>query len=591
MADLTPNIVAAWHLNSASGIVAFDASPNNNNGALQNMEDVDWVVGKLNNCLQFDGVNEWVNCGNIANFERTDSFSLEVWTKISVLGAKVILSRQQSVNPWRGWTLFCIDGKFVMNIAHNGIGGDYLHVQTNNTFNDNNWHHLVVTYNGSSLGAGIIIYVDGNLVPKTIVTDNLTGSIITSVNCQISGRGGTDLVYNGSIDEAVIYDKELSLPEVQQRWNGGTGTESYGQAPPTLSNPNPNNGATGVVYDQNLDWDSNGIKFDIYFGTSSPPPLVESNCPSSDWTIPYNLDSCTKYYWQIKARNFWGDETVGAEWDFTSKNEPPVMPHTPTPVHGATGQNLNVTLSWDSEDYNPNDSLVYDIYFGTSSNPPLKKSNHGSKSYGVSGLDLEKRYYWKITAKDDASCGVHNITSPVWNFKTKAMATSGKKSFDPRKAYRETLGIYWDIEDDGDLEYCITIEDNDGEKVYIPMYLSEEVKSEELPSLPFLELEIPPGHTTYKPQDILAATRKVESLVLIHIYFTDTDNIDRTEFAKKIKDKIQDLTRYYQSSAAGITFMNIEDDGLEEETDSAHRVVFHYIATLYCLYYDICVEP
>jgi len=160
-------------------------------------------------------------------------------------------------------------------------------------------------------------------------------------------------------------------------------------------------------------------------------------------------------------------------------------------------------------------------------------------------------------------------------------------SFDPRKAYREAHGIEWDANYDGENEYCFTIEDNKGDTVYIPIYLSEEVKSEDLPELPFVEMEIPPGGTYYEPHDVGAATRKITSLILIHIYFTDTDNIDRTSFAKKIKDKLHDITRTNQSTTEGITFMNIEDDGLEEERDG-RRVVFHYIATLYCLYYDLC---
>ena len=164
------------------------------------------------------------------------------------------------------------------------------------------------------------------------------------------------------------------------------------------------------------------------------------------------------------------------------------------------------------------------------------------------------------------------------------------ESFDPRKAYREYLGTLWDTNHDGKREYCITITDAKGDPTYIPMYISEEVKSEDLPPMPFIEMELPPDSTRYEPHDVLASTRKMESYILLHVYFTDTDNIDRTEFARKIKDRLHYLTRTNQSTTPGITFMNIESDGLEEETDG-RRVVFHYMITLYCLYYDTCIEP
>ena len=156
-------------------------------------------------------------------------------------------------------------------------------------------------------------------------------------------------------------------------------------------------------------------------------------------------------------------------------------------------------------------------------------------------------------------------------------------SFDPRIAFREVIGTEWDANLDGETEYCITIEDNYGDTVYIPIYLSEEVRTEELPTFPFLEMET--TETLYHPHDIGASTRKMESYIDIHIYFTDTDNINSTAFAKKIKDKLHDLTRTNQSSVTGITFMNIESDTILRETDGK-QVVFHYKATLYCLYYD-----
>ena len=162
------------------------------------------------------------------------------------------------------------------------------------------------------------------------------------------------------------------------------------------------------------------------------------------------------------------------------------------------------------------------------------------------------------------------------------------ESYDPRKAYRQHVGILWDADGDGKREYCLTIS-HKGDTIYIPMYISEEVKSENLPNLPFMEMSLPPDSTTYLPHDVGATTRKMQSDVVVHIYFADTDNIDRTELAKLIKDRFHFLTRSNQCLISQMDFVNVEADGLEEETDG-RRVIFHYIAILYCLYYDICIE-
>lgn len=156
-------------------------------------------------------------------------------------------------------------------------------------------------------------------------------------------------------------------------------------------------------------------------------------------------------------------------------------------------------------------------------------------------------------------------------------------SHDPRDLFRKGIGTsVGNI--DGEVEYCIQII-NAGDTVNIPMFLSEEVRSENLPTMPYLEMLL--ATSSYEPHDIGATTRKMEALIDVHIWFTDTDNINRTTFAKLIKDKMQDLVRINQSTTSGIFFMNINDDRVIPETQG-RQVVYHYVCSLYVLWYDIC---
>lgn len=162
-----------------------------------------------------------------------------------------------------------------------------------------------------------------------------------------------------------------------------------------------------------------------------------------------------------------------------------------------------------------------------------------------------------------------------------------KTAFDPRQPLREALGTegYRYEGDDEILIYTFLVTDNDGETLAVPIYLCEEVKSEQLPELPFIELG--EYDVDYEPHDVGAATRKAEAYVTVHIYYTDTDNISAKDFGKKIKDVMQNTIRANQSTTAGITFMNIEHESFEPESDG-RRVVFHYTAIIYFLYYDLC---
>ncbi len=100
----------------------------------------------------------------------------------------------------------------------------------------------------------------------------------------------------------------------------------------------------------------------------------------------------------------------------TPANNSPSAPSNIYPVNSATGVPGIVTLSWtSSSDPDQGDTVIYDIYLGTSSPPSLYKSGHNSNSYTTSLLNPFATYYWKIIARDN-----HNATAEgsIWSFST-----------------------------------------------------------------------------------------------------------------------------------------------------------------------------
>lgn len=54
---------------------------------------------------------------------------------------------------------------------------------------------------------------------------------------------------------------------------------------------------------------------------------------------------------------------------------------------------------WDALDPDQ-DTLVFDIYFGTNTTPPIREENYTQKVYSPGVLLENTKYYWKIIAKD-----------------------------------------------------------------------------------------------------------------------------------------------------------------------------------------------
>lgn len=170
-----------------------------------------------------DGTNDHILIGVVSelNFDRLDSFSVSCWTRTNSNATQVLVSKQGSGNNL-GWRYGFESGQFRFHLS-GGAAGNRLQVRSiAATYGDDNWHHTVMTYDGSGNGSGVTIYVDDSDDTGSVLTDTLTTATQSTTAAQISGRSGTVGELNGFIDEVSIWDKELSSAEVSEIYNSGS---------------------------------------------------------------------------------------------------------------------------------------------------------------------------------------------------------------------------------------------------------------------------------------------------------------------------------------------------------------------------------
>jgi hypothetical protein len=149
-------------------------------------------------------------------------------------------------------------------------------------------------------------------------------------------------------------------------------------------------------------------------------------------------------------------------------NLPPNKPCNPNPADGATGVSVNADISWTCSDPD-GDPLTYDVYFGSSSIPPLVSSAQSVTYYNPDTMNYNTQYYWKIVAKDNH--GAEN-TGPLWSFTTtnnkppNKPAISGPTSVKAGKTYTYSF-VASDPEGD-DIWYHIHWGDMTDEETYGP---------------------------------------------------------------------------------------------------------------------------
>ena len=133
-------------------------------------------------------------------------------------------------------------------------------------------------------------------------------------------------------------------------------------------------------------------------GSSYPPITLTVNVQASQ-SFPQVFDYATV--------SGGGSSVVADTQDVVAFQSPPV-PVLTSPVNGATGISLNVSLAWNNV---PSFYDVYDVYFGTSSTPPYVGTVTGLP-YVPGKLTFGTVYYWRIVARNSAG----STSSAVWSF-------------------------------------------------------------------------------------------------------------------------------------------------------------------------------
>lgn len=395
---LFDGVVGYWGLNSDSGNIAIDSTDNHYNGTLINMENEDWVIGKVGNCLHFDDITETVDLGSIAGF--IENFSIEFWVKFDVISSGMTIIKQHSGN--KGWKITIGGGNkiyfYVYGVSSNNLAGSVLLPAT--------WYHIVGIYKSDVLE----IYVN-NIKYFT----NIVGNPIPSTNnCTLYGRG--------KLDEVVIYNKALTGDEVNYRYNDGNGISYH-----LTHKPNkpicifPTDKKLNLDINISLkilviDMDNDILNVSFYLNNIFLERIsnVYNNTivTSSNLSLEYSM----MYHWYVVVE----DEFFSVESNtfiFTTKSEPePVIPNIPpekpvliSPDNNSINLSVFVNLKAHVDD--TDDELIFTMFFWESNQ--LIYSTITPTNFTIETLVLELEfntlYSWYVVVTDFIDYNISDI--------------------------------------------------------------------------------------------------------------------------------------------------------------------------------------
>ncbi len=268
------------------------------------------ILHAANNALDFDGYNDYVDCGSNANLNPgSGSFTIETWINADAMSGirRFVWKNNGTLPPF--------DGYYIMTTGTDlsaGFGDATASVEVQGgPLNADTWYHVALI---RDVGADkVYLYLNGVKIDEE--TDN-TGIVDYSGNLAIGGRPGTDECFDGSLDEARFWNDVRTPTEIQEYICGDVSSESnliayYRMSDgsgTSLTDNSPNSNTGTLHYMDDSDW------INDY--------LVPDGSGISD--DKYQIQTINHLYWLSQNPGEWGkdfqqtaniDMTVTANWN------------------------------------------------------------------------------------------------------------------------------------------------------------------------------------------------------------------------------------------------------------------------------------
>lgn len=200
---------ALWLFDEGKGNTVLDGSGNNNTGILKGgpkwMNDTPFKKGFA---LSFDGVDDYVEVPDHPSLNVTEGLTLEAWIKPPV-NASVAFLIKGGQDLKKGSYLLYITGGFELETDLH-VGGEWQWTPTATKLKADEWQHVAMTWDGSTMRA----YINGEEIFSTSIKgklDTTKDHFYIGYTPPNVGGGGQ---FKGLIDEVRISDVALKPSEL-----------------------------------------------------------------------------------------------------------------------------------------------------------------------------------------------------------------------------------------------------------------------------------------------------------------------------------------------------------------------------------------
>jgi prepilin-type N-terminal cleavage/methylation domain-containing protein len=211
--SLMGNRVSEWKFDEGAGTTTADTVGNNSGiltGGPSWEPGVNCVSGR---CLSFDGLDDYVSCGNDASLNPANALTIELWFKMTE--RRSLWQTVVGKYPYsQDYLIFMETGGLYLRYLAN-VGSVEYRVQSLFQPELNTWYFVVFTVDPENLIEKS--YINGIFDKSTAIPNSL---ITHTANPLYFARGGSNY-FKGSIDETRIYSAALTVSDIREDYLAG----------------------------------------------------------------------------------------------------------------------------------------------------------------------------------------------------------------------------------------------------------------------------------------------------------------------------------------------------------------------------------
>ena len=168
--------------------------------------------------FEFDGSDDAIQVGALnTSLGISGAITISFWCKMPV-GSTTVgpapLGEDSTGGVTRNWGFICVYNSLIFQIWNADGTVKNCTSPANSQIQDNNWHHIVGTYDGTSNSGGIELFIDGSSVATATASSTGLRTSAQSMYIGAVGSSGNAFNWDGNIDEVSVWDSVKTISDV-----------------------------------------------------------------------------------------------------------------------------------------------------------------------------------------------------------------------------------------------------------------------------------------------------------------------------------------------------------------------------------------